>query len=59
MGSLIITLEAGTGITTIPMILVESSMLIVASDWSSLLKVDARLSFQVKFILLLKVYSYF
>ncbi|VDM41632.1 unnamed protein product [Toxocara canis] len=49
MESLIITLEAGLGEVTAPMILVESSLSGVASDWSALLSVDAAVQLQVSY----------
>lgn len=47
MESLIVTLEAGMGNRTIPMVLLESSMKIIASQWSTLLAIDADVQFQV------------
>ncbi|MFH4981578.1 hypothetical protein AB6A40_008287 [Gnathostoma spinigerum] len=47
--SLIITLEAGKDDDTKPMILVESSFYGTASDWTSLLSMDAAMTLQVSY----------
>ncbi|VDK42182.1 unnamed protein product [Anisakis simplex] len=49
MKSLLITLEAGLGEVTTPMILVESCLHAVASNWSALLSVDATVHLQVSY----------
>uniref|UniRef100_F1KPF0 Vacuolar protein sorting-associated protein 13A n=1 Tax=Ascaris suum TaxID=6253 RepID=F1KPF0_ASCSU len=49
MESLVITLEAGLGELTVPVILIESSFNGVASDWSALLSVDAAVHLQVSY----------
>uniref|UniRef100_A0A915Q109 Vacuolar protein sorting-associated protein 13A n=1 Tax=Setaria digitata TaxID=48799 RepID=A0A915Q109_9BILA len=49
MGSLIVTLEAGVSNRTVPMVLLESSAKIAASQWSTLLAVDADLQFQISY----------
>lgn len=46
MESLIVTLEVGVGNRTVPMVLLESSTMITASQWSTLLAVDADVQFQ-------------
>lgn len=53
MESLIVTLEAGVGEKTVPMVLLECSANIVASQWSALLAVDADLRLQVFFCICL------
>lgn len=47
MQSLVVTVEAGTGKLTTPMILLETSLDGVVSDWSSLLTAKATLTLQV------------
>ncbi|VDN30421.1 unnamed protein product [Gongylonema pulchrum] len=47
MDTLIVTLEAGVGDRTVPMVLLECAANIVASQWSALLAVDADLRLQV------------
>ncbi|KAF2903862.1 hypothetical protein ILUMI_02321 [Ignelater luminosus] len=47
LSSLIITLEAGVGNKTLPMLLLQSSFQGTVNDWSSQLSVDASLTLQV------------
>lgn len=47
MGSLIVTLEIGVDNRTVPVVLLESSATITASQWSTLLAIDATMQFQV------------
>ncbi|KAL3998071.1 N-terminal region of Chorein a TM vesicle-mediated sorter family protein [Acanthocheilonema viteae] len=49
MESLIVTLEAGVGNRTVPMVLLESSMMITVSHWSMLLAIDADVQFQISY----------
>uniref|UniRef100_A0A158R6A3 VPS13 domain-containing protein n=1 Tax=Syphacia muris TaxID=451379 RepID=A0A158R6A3_9BILA len=49
MDSLVVTLEAGTGKLTTPMILLETSLSGVVSDWSSSLSAKATLSLQISY----------
>ncbi|MCP9261143.1 Vacuolar protein sorting-associated protein 13A [Dirofilaria immitis] len=49
MESLIVTLEAGVGNRTVPVVLLESSTMISATQWSTLLAVDADVQFQVSY----------
>ncbi|VIO96842.1 Uncharacterized protein BM_BM5678 [Brugia malayi] len=49
MDSLIITLEAGMGNRTVPVVLLESSTVIALSHWSTLLAIDADVQFQISY----------
>ncbi|VDN06934.1 unnamed protein product [Thelazia callipaeda] len=49
MNSFIVTLEVGVGNKTIPMVLLESSAKIEASQWSFLLAVDADIRMQISY----------
>ncbi|VDM07504.1 unnamed protein product [Wuchereria bancrofti] len=49
MDSLIVTLEAGMGNRTVPVVLLESSTVIALSHWSTLLTIDADVQFQISY----------
>ncbi|VDP11245.1 unnamed protein product, partial [Onchocerca flexuosa] len=49
MESLMVTLEAGVENRTVPMVLLESSTMINASQWNALLAVDANVQFQISY----------
>uniref|UniRef100_A0A158Q918 VP13A protein n=1 Tax=Elaeophora elaphi TaxID=1147741 RepID=A0A158Q918_9BILA len=49
MESLIVTLEAGVDNRTVPVVLLESSVIVAASQWSTLLAVDADVQFQLSY----------